>query len=966
MAASDLHSSPVLRALHDRSLTLSSSPLPDLFELIAHKPKAQPLRSGSAAVPVPTGATTAFTSASELLRAAQAAGGDSLDAIDDRQSHAPTETRVKGTTTTRTTTKPAKTSRVSKTTKRVAKTVITLSSDDVTPQSPATKSSTTAIGKKEFISSLDHSKDGSQPKAITWKKFKTPVSPAKVPIQEEEADSEKPRAKTKTQRKVDKPEIVSKHFPKKAPEGIEAPRKSATTKSTTAFTLGSTNLEPALQRRMDWTPPRPDTRSLQSEIFRAPTDGAVEEDRDTDGNANHVFKQLRDKYGHMESSASGLAPDNLHAKEQPLGKRKAIEMISVYKPHISAEANRTPSPAKEKAPKKKPRTITEVAVAAYQTKTVEDVQESKKDESLLGHFSLQKPVEDSAKAPNARGKGKAPKVTKRTKKAAPKHPELLSPRAAMRQSAAQDFVFGTSSQLAREQSPTFLRELHAALRASNMASDEDLSTEPQNIGGALAAHKPTKGLWSVSARDEGGELVDVEVIDLVESPAFPQYNAILDPWEDLPPPDPALSEPNEADISLLELGSRTIPITNGTTSRPPPPRPRSTCPQDRITINSVTSVWPDSPDSSYPLVTNLLADEMPPPSNQQQSREDVDEAASPTKVVDCAQQARPNYELFTDAKLSREISRFGFKVVKSRTAMISLLDQCWQSKNKAPGAGTLFSTTSAAAVPRAKKAASEGSLSSATASPTKRPVRRSKKSTVIEVADDIESAAAPIAKRGRGRPKKAVEVPSVSAEVQAVLDSPVRKRPNQDMSPSTPTKKRGRPRKVDDSQDFEMVSALASPPKSKAAASKSKSKAAARLPVEIKDSDLDSDDEQALTSPEQLFSPGPAEVSISDGTEVSLNISPSDLQSALFSYITKAVTSAPRSKDPSNPSWYEKMLMYDPIILEDLAAWLNSGQLTKVGYDGEVAPAEVKKWCESRSICCLWRINVHGRERKRF
>lgn len=103
-----------------------------------------------------------------------------------------------------------------------------------------------------------------------------------------------------------------------------------------------------------------------------------------------------------------------------------------------------------------------------------------------------------------------------------------------------------------------------------------------------------------------------------------------------------------------------------------------------------------------------------------------------------------------------------------------------------------------------------------------------------------------------------------------------------------------------------------------------------------------------------------------EDNELSLTMAPDAKQEALFKRITEAVTSAPRSTDPAHPSWYEKMLLYDPIVLEDLTAWLNSGQLTRVGYDGEVNPGEVKKWCESKSVCCLWRVNLRGKERKRY
>lgn len=912
-------------------MALSSSPLPELHELIAKKPKVQTLRSESAAVPVPAGATNIFTSASQLFHATQAAGIDSPSLENDPTSHAPTEAKGKRFLTARTNTKVTKPSRAPK---RVAKTVITLSSDDVTPQSSKAESRAKAVTGKEGARSLCQSTEGIESKAKPWKKFKAPANPGRTPAEEEENDSLKLRTNTKVKKKAEKPEIVSRHFRRKTTEGSAASVKDATAKRTSAPSPEPMNLESAVQRRMDWTPPRPNTLFKEPGLDDTPAGVVGEEDEDTNEEANSVFRQLRDKYGNIESQAGATASDNVRTV-QPLSKRKAIGSISVKEPRTTTDVNHTPPPVKEKAPKKKPRTITEVAMAAYQIKTTESAQDPVKEKSLLDHFTLQ-----GSKGAGKALKGKAPKVTKKTKKAAVKQPELLSPRAAMRRSAAQDFVFGTSSQLAREQSPTFLKELNAALRASNMASDDGPSTNILASDEVLAPKRSSKGLWSVSARDEDGELVDIEVVDLVDSPAFPQDNAILDPWKDLPPPGPTANESDEADVSLLEVGSRVIPSAERRGSQSQLLKPRSVSTPNRITINSAATVPPAPLDSSYPPIEDLLADEMPPPSNQQQSLEEADQTVSPAKVDDCAQ-SRPKYELFTDAKLSKEISSYGFKVVKSRTAMISLLDQCWRSKNQAPGVGALFST-SAAVASRAKK----------TASPAKRPLGRPKKSTAVEATGDTETDSAPPAKRTRGRPKKAANTDSVDPEAQAVLLSPTRKASNHEDEPTTPTKKRGRPRK-------EGAATVEAPPP--------KPSASARPPVEIKDSDLDSDGvEEQLTSPDQLFSPGPAEVSISDDTEVSLNLGPSDVQSTLFSLITKVVTSAPRTTDPSNPSWYEKMLMYDPIILEDLTAWLNSGQLTKVGHDSEVAPADVKKWCESRSFCCLWRINVHGKERKRF
>ncbi|KAG9582887.1 hypothetical protein KCU77_g9706, partial [Aureobasidium melanogenum] len=44
----------------------------------------------------------------------------------------------------------------------------------------------------------------------------------------------------------------------------------------------------------------------------------------------------------------------------------------------------------------------------------------------------------------------------------------------------------------------------------------------------------------------------------------------------------------------------------------------------------------------------------------------------------------------------------------------------------------------------------------------------------------------------------------------------------------------------------------------------------------------------------------------------------------LFPKITRTVRSIPPSQDHKNPTWHEKILLYDPIVLEDLTLWLNA------------------------------------------
>lgn len=906
MAPSDMCASPAHATLHNEFASLSSSPLPDIQELGAKKPRAQVLRSGSAAAPLPADASPIFTTASDLLRAARANDDRSPEAIDEPEL--PTARKVPA----KSLRKSAKDPKAKKAPKRVAKKVIVLSSDKVTPEvarhgEPETNEPDNAADGKDV--------GGTPLKAKSRKTRKAPADPKHAVMGEEESGVAKPSAEATT-KKRSKRETVSRHFLKESSTpGVPTNQE----KTPRISTPEPTNLEQAVQRRMDWTPPRPDTLPLSITPFDSPLQISTSADGDTGAEETDVFRKLRDTYGHKAvDAAPPIAPQQKPATV--LGKRKAIEMVTVNQSSKPAELSRVPSPAKVKAPRKKPRTITELAMAAYGPQ-VEPEEDLHKDDSVLDYFAVEGTEQVTSKNTSGKGTGKTKKATK-SKKAPPKRPILLSPHSAMRQSARQDFVFGTSSQLAREQSPTFLRDLHEAMKASTIIEEGDPFASPVE-GDQSKTKKPGKGLWSVSARDEDGEMVNVDIIDLVGSPEFPADDAILDPWTQLSP-DLAGVETEIADSSLIELGSRPAPTNESKSPQPTLSNSPFSSTQRKITINAVAGGSPQHTDSLFPPVTDLLEeDEMPPPSNQQQTEEEVREA--PSMATAGAQKPRPNYELFTDAKLAKEISRYGFKAVRTRSGMISLLDQCWRSQNKAPATAMAFSTSTLAASPKRKQAAS--SAAAPKASPAKKPRGRSKKTVVAEASERTPAAEeeAEPPKKKRGRPRK-----EAAAAVTAASSMPPPPKPRS--RPSTPKRKKA---------------------------------TAPRVSARV-DTDGDSESDEGLSSPEQLFSPAGADVSISDDTEISLNLSPTAQHSTLFSHITKAVTSAPRSTDPENPSWHEKMLMYDPVILEDLAAWLNSGQLTRVGYDDEVAPTEVKKWCESRSICCLWRINLHGKERKRF
>jgi hypothetical protein len=89
----------------------------------------------------------------------------------------------------------------------------------------------------------------------------------------------------------------------------------------------------------------------------------------------------------------------------------------------------------------------------------------------------------------------------------------------------------------------------------------------------------------------------------------------------------------------------------------------------------------------------------------------------------------------------------------------------------------------------------------------------------------------------------------------------------------------------------------------------------------------------------------------------------------LFPEITVKVRGAPATGSIKNPSWYEKMLLYDPIVLEDLTTWLNEQGLRIEGKEKELVELSAwmtQAWCEANSVCCLWKEGLRGGVRTRY
>lgn len=413
--------------------------------------------------------------------------------------------------------------------------------------------------------------------------------------------------------------------------------------------------------------------------------------------------------------------------------------------------------------------------------------------------------------------------------------DILSPEAATKTLDEQDLVFGTCSQLEREDSPTALRDTQMAIRASENSISQEYQSQSDSTLSSLGSASVSRftaprDLWSVAARDLDGSLVQAETLNTVDIPTAP--NA--------PPGDrSSFAKESEGRQREKSLG----------------PDYRADLPKDKAPISN-----------GKPVPPQVEADEC-------------------NGSVEAHQM--PQYSSYTYAELCCQIAAFGFKPLKSRQKMIELLQKCWESKH---GAGT-----------------KAGAASKSTLCPSQDTVRKVQEKLGAKLPSKASSRDTPKPGRGNGSQK-------------ATTTS--RRKPA--------TRKHGKPRttspeieEIEDSED----EAIPSP---------------RRLPVAA-----------AQSLPISTVPPRSPARGSSTATNTSRRTSLPDLASQ----ISKAVRAQPRSLSSAcaRPNWYEKILMYDPIILEDFATWLNTEGLGLVGEDREVGAGFLREWCESKGICCCWR-----------
>ncbi|KAL8675187.1 MAG: hypothetical protein Q9168_000440 [Polycauliona sp. 1 TL-2023] len=888
-------SSPPGRGLHaptSPSLTpnaISSSPgLPSLSDILAERMPRPPNQDKAATVSGNT--TVSFTSARSLPRekdlsrasnaAMQVEPRNNNDGLDKEYTQADGEKRGKELGLS----DPAKVLRKSK--------------SSSTPNLPGTTVGIDHVTNDENI--IDSGRK---------KRIKKPRKDGQARILK--AKITKPRSATKTS-KQSQNGTTGKNEPTISPRcNTEAnidELKQTSVGHTEPDDLGLTE---ALQRRKIWTPVKDTARALRrtSDTEAAcpalfPT-GSSSPIVSADGG---LLKRLGE-YGF--SGDNQVVLPRPHPPRDPNGqaitKKRRLDLIA----GTALAAPKVTGTKRSKSPKKKPQTITDKATAPFVldnqagASTILNYFPNPEQSMNLNTSGIGQQQDASNKCNAQHDQSRKAKSSKtKAKKKVKETPILHSPESAVRNANSQELLFGTCSQLAREESPTFIRDLQRAVKESEAVDDSQpqlqdqesqLSAKSASSGSSITRlPAAARNLWSVAARNDQGHLLDVDVVDLLDSP--------------------------RAQSSF--------------SAKPDIPSPEKSNPTKPIAASTSTPV-----DSDWRTTDNLVAEQETPCSRPNQQEV---ESALPRSVAEGALRARPksksphktsshrtnqqlstvegdlfpempNYIGYTDVDLKKEVSKTGFKAIRKRDDRISHLEECWRARQSRRALQPQHPHTSTLSTFANANAGSDEATKSS--SPAKKRGRPPKKASTLTDGDTAAVTSTTSPKKPRGRPKKGASGSSTNstlpakAHSAASLDQQSLETHNEDIWETDHTL----PLATSSRRDGP-VNALA---QNKITANATR-------------------------------------------TKMTQEIGP------LLTTITNAVTTYPPTHNIQNLTPYEKMLLYDPIVLEDFAQWLNNEGLKHVGCDQTVDPTIAKLWCESRSVCCLWRENLRGGTRARY
>ncbi|KAL3468406.1 hypothetical protein BJX64DRAFT_282579 [Aspergillus heterothallicus] len=691
--------------------------------------------------------------------------------------------------------------------------------------------------------------------------------------------------------KVGKPRAQKSKEPNAKP--VECPSSSKQTRRGSAEKdeIGDLQLEPALERRLNWTPTK--EQSIECTALKDEDKAKVETGQSKLGTLLSGYE-----YDEINTGPERfLAPNG----EGPT-KRRRIQLL---------ESNLLPS----KSPSNDSASGKEGSLPVGSKPNKKSRARSKRLNTLTARVTA--PYLESAD-PTDREIFIAPERKKRKADANSmlRVPEtiVLSPKTALKSLENQELVFGTCSQLEREDSPNLFRETQIALQESEKDFVSALSPrradsrELTKVASTSCLTKAPKNLWAVAARDLDGSLKDVEVIELLDTPEAPKTINVM------------------AEHIAKEYLQNKVHHARFDCERA----------AQKASTSNVSSCTQDLPTSFATTQTD---------------------GPVPIKPKVSLKPSMPNYTAYTDTELAKEIKSNGLKAIKSRKKMVEVLGKCWAAQHgriHTEQDGDLHITATRysaqiSALAGPQKAEQKPRKPRTTSQNKKTQIKPKLSNSQVTRADEFDTGTAP---SETGQPTWQPD-PARTNKTNLTF--------TKKHTQFTPTKSFIDIEEIQDSED----EFLPSP---------------SQLQIQI--FGFPSEDKRELPTSAIPISPSPSRpssrnkhnasysstITTTDTTTLATSALDDKTEEILFAelgdQISKAVRAQPRQNQngPSSSrlSWHEKILMYDPIYLEDFTAWLNTEGLTLINEDREVGAGLVRRWCESKGICCCYKVKKKG------
>lgn len=617
--------------------------------------------------------------------------------------------------------------------------------------------------------------------------------------------------------------------------------------------------------------------------------------------------------------------------------------------------------------KKRPLTITDIATSRYRgiyndagadsgSSLVVGVRPSH-EKPLDGQEAVASKIRATEKVSPVKQVTKSRKGVKKApkkKKAAPALPKLLSPTAAIRQVNGQNVLFGTSSQLRQPESPTYIRTLQDSLSEAEQRVEDD--RQPPLYSRRLGRVRGSRSLWASAARDHDDTLLIAEI------PEIPEEDGAAIVAISSEPPEVVTIPVEEAEIAAEAAKEHQRDY------------------EDAGVLISSGEALPDVKPSEEPIEAEMLEDQNPESDGEDLPlpSDDVGFGAfeefqpdtfilpirSSSPIRDDTHRGRgsPCRTSGQDRPALQPLPVNLSSPIKSSFKMPPVLDA---GDSKAFG-GQQGQSCDVEIIEGMSGQKGKSVRASTTRNKAKdqstKPIKAAATKSVSKASNNANHAAVePTNPAGTTRKTKSLSV--LEKTISGHLDKPVMEQDanREDKSDIPLVIERGWTH-IDEIEDSEPELSPSPPNISRhftslgptLQLSPSKEASSSTGVKKVRGKGKGNDSPKKSNSNMSRVPPKSKQPPVAD---------------AVFMNITKVIKSAPSTLDPTKLSWHERMLLYEPIIIEDLTEWLReqkvSGPVSGAkGKDGREGPLEywvVRNWCERNSICCGWKGGSRGR-----